>query len=290
MSTPETRTWLITGCDKGIGYAVAEAALRAGDSVAVTVLAADGKSPLAEAYPGKCRAYHLNVTNNEAIRQVVTQVEADFGRIDVLLNNAGFGLVGAAEEVGPDEYRTMFEVNLFGTIEVTRAVIPGMRNQRSGHILSISSLVGFVGAAGFSMYASSKFAIEGFMESIAKELAPFNIKATVVEPGAFRSDFAGGSMQRGKTIIDDYEKTSGATREFLKTRHGTQPGDPSRLGDALVRLTREAEPPVRIPLGSDCLTALLNKVEATKADFDKWRELTLSTNFVDVTEQKDMAL
>jgi NAD(P)-dependent dehydrogenase (short-subunit alcohol dehydrogenase family) len=290
MSSTKKRTWFITGCDKGIGRAIAEAALQKGDQVIATVLAADGRSSLIETYGPRCRSYHLDVTNRGAVQTVVAEAAEVFGGIDVLVNNAGFAVVGAAEEVGPDEYRPMFEVNFFGLVEVTRAVLPHMRARRSGHIFNLSSLVGFIGASGFSLYSASKFAVEGFAESLAKEVSAFGIKVTIVEPGAFRSDFAGGSLTRGRTVIPDYAASSGATRDFLKTRHGTQPGDPALLGAVLARIVDEPDPPLRLALGGDALEPLLKKVESVKAEFERWRQLSLSTNFSGLKEQKNFTI
>lgn len=290
MPSPRVRTWLITGCDKGLGRAIAEAALQKGDYVIATVLAADGKSSMVDVWGTRCRSFHLDVTDAEAIHAVVREAEEAFGGIDVLVNNAGYGLVGAAEEVVSDEYRPMFEVNFFGLVEMTRAVVPNMRRRRTGHIVNMSSMVGFVGAAGFSLYSASKFAVEGFSESLAKELRPFDIKVTMVEAGAFRSDFAGGSLARGRTVIDDYSATSGATREFIGTRHGTQPGDPSRLGTVLTHLVDETEPPLRLVLGRDALEQVLKKVDDLGKEFHRWQELSLSTNFPDVFEQKNLVI
>jgi NAD(P)-dependent dehydrogenase (short-subunit alcohol dehydrogenase family) len=288
MPSGSPRVWLITGCDKGLGRAIAEAALRKGDHVAATVLARDGRSSLTDTYGERCRAYHLDVTDRRAVGTVVADVQQTFGTIGVLVNNAGYGLVGAAEETGPEEYRPLFEVNFFGMAELTRAVLPGMRRQRSGHIINISSLVGFVGYAGFSFYAASKFAIEGFSESLAKEVRPLGVHVTIVEPGGFRSDFAGASLARASAVIGDYSVSSGATREYLTSRHGTQPGDPARLGAALCRIVDLSDPPLRLPLGGDALQQVSEKVAFAAAEMERWREISLSTSFdsSDVADQR----
>lgn len=283
MASSHQRVWFITGCDKGLGYAIAEAALRKGDRVVATVFAPDGKCLLSEQFKTNCVSRHMDVTDSKAVYEAVRQAEEEFGGIDVLVNNAGYGLVGAAEEIDPLEYRPMFEVNFFGLVEVTRAVLANMRHRRRGHIINLSSLVGFVGAPGFAFYSASKFAVEGFSESLAKEVEPLGIKVTMIEPGGFRSDFAGGSLARAQTTIDDYAATSGATRGYLTTRHGNQPGDPALLGTALVKVVDMTNPPLRLPLGGDALEQILGKADFVRAEIDRWRELSLSTNFVSPT-------
>lgn len=175
----------------------------------------------------------------------------------------------------------MFEVNFFGMVEVTRAVLAGMRQRRRGHLVNLSSLVGFIGFAGFSLYSASKFAVEGFSESLAKELKPFGIKVTMVEPGGFRTDFAGGSLARAQRVIEDYAATSGRTRDYMAARNGQQPGDPARLGEALCRIVAEADPPLRLPLGADALAPFLEKLQTTTVEAERWREVSLSTSFPD---------
>lgn len=279
MTSNAPLNWLITGCDKGMGRAIAWNALQRGHRVAATVLAGDGKSSLTEEYPDACSSYHLDVTDHAAVRDVVARVERDCGSIDVLVNNAGFGLVGAAEETDSAEYRPMFEVNFFGLAEVTRAVLAGMRARRRGHIISISSLVGIVGLPGFSFYSASKFAVEGFSESLAAEVRALGIRVSLVEPGGFRTDFAGGSLSRARTVIGEYAETSGQSRARLDARNGKQPGDPMKLGAAICEIVEHGQPPLRLPLGADCLPLVLEKASAVAAECERWRELSLSTSF-----------
>lgn len=279
-SERSNRCWLITGCDKGLGYAIAEAALSKGDFVVATVLAKDGRSPLTEQYAGRCISRHLDVTHPGLIEAIVNDAAKEFDSIDVLVNNAGYGLVGAAEETTPVEYRSMFDVNFFGMAEVTRAILPIMRRHRKGHIINLSSLVGIVGAPGFSFYSASKFAIEGFSESLAEEVSKLGIKITIVEPGGFRSDFAGGSLARAKRIIDDYDTTSGATREYLTTRHRKQPGDPARLGQVVVDLVDTPNPPLRLALGQDALTRIQGKISRQQAELSAWIDTSRSTDLL----------
>lgn len=279
-----TKTWLITGCDKGMGREIAKAALQAGDRVAVTVLAKDGISDLTDHFPERCKAYHLDITQSEMIPKVVAQVEADIGDIDVVVNNAGYGLVGAAEETSSQDYRRMFEVNFFGATELIRLLLPSMRSRRCGHIINISSLVGFLGAAGLAYYSASKFALEGYSESLAKEVAPLGIRLTIIEPGGFRTDFAGTSIVESKLVIDDYASTSGAYRTFMKTRHGQQPGDPARLGKAIVAVATSEQPPLRLPLGSDAIASIQADVDRIGRELQVWNDLSASTDFKDQAE------
>ena len=279
MSKDSERTWLITGCDKGMGLAIAEAALKQGDSVAATVLDPQGRSPLTDQYPGKCRAYHLDVTRHDTVQQAIKRAQEDFGHIDILVNNAGYGLLGAAEETTEQEYRRLFEVNFFGLVEVTRAVLPGMRQRRRGRVINFSSMVGFIGFSGMAFYSASKFAVEGYTESLAAEVAHLGIQITMIEPGSFRSDFAGASLVTAKTEIDDYAVSAGVTRKYMQSRHGTQPGDPDKLALALVRLSRLDNPPVRLPLGPDAWQQVLDKVQRVEAEVRKWKEISFSTSF-----------
>lgn len=281
MTNSSSRTWFVTGCDKGLGYAIAEAALQNGHNVVATVLGNDGCRPLAEAHGERFRCHRLDVTDHALARSLIAKTEAEFGSIDVLVNNAGFGLVGAAEETDPAEYRPMFEVNFFGMVELTRAVLPGMRRRRSGHIINLSSLVGFVGASGFAFYSASKFAIEGFSESIAKELQPLGIKVTIIEPGGFRTSFAGGSLARARQTIADYDTTSGTMRDYLTERDGKQPGNPALLGAALCKVVAMPDPPLRISLGQDAWDQIRAKVDFVASETERWKSLSLSTSFTD---------
>ncbi len=279
MSKMSAKTWLITGADKGLGLSAAKAALERGDRVVVTVLAQDGSHSLLSQYPDTFRSFHLDAKDHVRVRDVVAQAEQAFGDIDILLNNAGYGLVALAEETEADRYRPLFEVNFFGLAEMTRAVLPGMRARRSGHIINISSLAGFGASEGFSFYCASKFAVEGFSESLAKEVAHFGIKVTIVEPGGFRSDFAGGSLVNKPTSIEGYGSAGVKTQRYSAERHGTQPNDPAKFGPALCRLVDAQEPPLRLPLGADALALVRSEIASVAAEISRWEELSLSTGF-----------
>lgn len=274
----ERKTWLITGADKGLGFQTAKAALERGDNVVVTVLAADGEHELSGTYPDRLSATHLDARDHARIGQVVARAEAAFGRIDVLVNNAGYGLVALAEATGADKYRPIFEVNFFGLAEMTRAVLPIMRRQRSGRIINLASYAGFIGTPGFSFYAATKFAVEGYSESLSREVKHLGIKVTIVEPGGFRSDFAGPSLvQEMNTLGDDYAEVAQIVAGYSDRRHGKQPNDPELFGEAICRLVEAEEPPLRLPLGEDAHAAISADVDGVKDELERWKDLSFST-------------
>ena len=282
MSSKTPRTWLITGADKGLGFSTAKAALERGDRVIVTVLAADGSHALSSQYPDRFRAFHLDARDLHRIGPVVAEAERVFGGIDVLVNNAGYGVIGVAEETPPEKYRPMFEVNFFSLVETTRAVLPGMRRQRSGHVINLSSLAGFGGTPGFSFYSASKFAVEGYSEALAKEVRPLGIHVTIIEPGAFRSDFAGPSLATETCTIEDYRPTIGAyIKDYAANRHGNQPNDPAKFGPAICRVVEAKEPPLRLPLGKDGFEWVRDQAAQVIQEVERWKEISLSTGVVD---------
>ncbi|XAH22055.1 oxidoreductase [Xylophilus sp. GW821-FHT01B05] len=277
MANNTPRTWLITGADKGLGHSTAKAALEQGDNVVVTVLAADGSHDLAAHYPDRLRSIHLDARDQGRCAEVAAQAAGAFGRIDVLVNNAGFGVMAVAEATPPEKYRAMFEVNLFGLVEMTRAVLPVMRRQRSGHIINLSSKAGFLGVTGFSLYCASKFAVEGFSESVAAETRDLGIRVTIVEPGGFRSDFAGPSLVTAVNDDGDYAATNQRISRYVGERHGKQESDPAKFGPAMCQLVAAENPPLRLPLGKDCIEALRTKLRTVATEFDRWEHLSLST-------------
>ncbi|MCB1477237.1 MAG: SDR family NAD(P)-dependent oxidoreductase [Rhodobiaceae bacterium] len=282
MTSDSGRVWLVTGCDSGMGHHIAETALKNGDSVAATILAKGDTGPLSEKYGNRCRYYHLDVRDTAMVKEVVARAERDFGRIDVLMNNAGYGLHGALEETAEDEYRRLFDVNVFGLSEVTRAALPGMRARRAGRIINTASLAGFAGKMGLAFYCASKFAVAGLSEALAAEVGPLGIKVTVIEPGSFRTEFAGTSLAGARDIIDDYADTGGIFRKGIVAKNGLQPNDPAKLGDVIWTLSNIENPPMHLPIGEDSLLELLGKLEATRKDAEQWRELSSSTYFDDV--------
>ncbi len=273
---PQTKVWFITGISRGLGRAIAQAALQHGDAVIGTTR--DGKTDLAAA-GGRLHVVPLDVTEPEKVRAAAGVAWALHGRLDVIVNNAGFGLLGAVEEVELSEVRRVFETNFFGTLNVTQAVLPRLRAQASGHIFNISSVGGFVGLPGFGLYNSTKFAVEGMSEALYKEVGPLGIRVTIVEPGAFRTDFlAQSSLLRTSHAIDAYAASSGKTRQSAEVRNGQQPGDPVRAAEAIVAAADSPNPPLRLILGIDALTLIRTKLAEVAEDLNAWESVSRSTN------------
>ncbi|CAB3644994.1 oxidoreductase [Achromobacter sp. SIMBA_011] len=284
MNTPTDfkKVWFITGASRGLGALIAEAALADGNAVV-----AAGRNPAAITErlgqaPG-LRAVALDVTRPEQAQAAVAAALQAFGRIDVLVNNAGFGLLGAVEESSDADVRRMYDTNVFGLLNVTRAALPAMRERRAGHVINISSIGGFRSGAGFGAYCSTKFAVEGLTEALHDELAPLGIHATVVEPGYFRTDFLDAtSLVVAPGEIADYAATSGQVRRRAVDLNHQQPGDPVRLAAAMVELANAAEPPLRLPLGSDTLAAIAEKLAYVARETETWQALARSTDFAAV--------
>jgi NAD(P)-dependent dehydrogenase (short-subunit alcohol dehydrogenase family) len=276
---PFKRVWFITGASRGLGALIARAALADGNAV---VAAGRNTAAISERL-GESSALlpvALDVTDEAQAKAAVAAAVEKFGRIDVLVNNAGFGLLAAVEESSDADVRRMYDTNVFGLLNVTRAVLPVMRTQRSGHVINISSIGGYRAAAGFGVYSSTKFAVEGITEALHAELKPLGIHATVVEPGYFRTDFLDAtSLVVGKEIIDDYDETSGNVRRRAVDMNHNQPGDPEKLAAALVTLADATTPPLRLPLGTDTLEAIANKNAYVTAETETWKELSRSTDF-----------
>ncbi|PLZ02960.1 short-chain dehydrogenase/reductase [Burkholderia sp. WAC0059] len=273
------RVWFITGASRGIGALIAQAALADGNAVVATgrnvepIVARLGDSPA-------LLPLRLDVTDEAQARAAVDAALARFGRLDVLVNNAGFGLLGAVEESRDADVRRMYDTNVFGLLNVTRAALPAMRARRSGHVVNISSIGGYRGSAGFGVYCSTKFAVEGLTEALHRELEPLGIHATVVEPGYFRTDFLdASSLVVAPDVIDDYDATAGAVRRRAAGLNRRQPGDPERLAAALVSLVDAPHPPLRLPLGTDTLKAIAEKNAFVEQETEAWRALSASTDF-----------
>lgn len=274
------RIWFITGASRGIGALMAEAALADGNAV---VAAGRNVAAIVERL-GESAALlpvALDVTDETQARAAVQRAMARFGRIDVLINNAGFGLLGAVEESTDKDVRRMYDTNVFGLLNVTRAVLPTMRANRSGHVINISSIGGYRGSAGFGAYASTKFAVEGLTEAMHAELKPLGIHATVVEPGYFRTDFLdASSLIVAADVIEDYDVTAGAVRRRAAQMNHNQPGDPKKLAAAMIELVDAATPPLRLPLGTDALAAIAAKNAYVAQETETWKALSASTDFV----------
>jgi len=273
------RTWLITGVRTGFGRAIAEAVLAAGDRVVGTLRGAGDLPEYDALAPGRAYGVLLDVRDQAAVRDVVADVTSRFGGIDVLINNAGYGLEGAIEEVTLDQARDQFDVNVFGALAVTQAVLPGMRARRRGHIINVTSMGGLTAFPGVGIYNGSKFALEGISEALAKEVAPLGIKVTAVEPGAFRTDWAGRSMAHAQRPIADYEETVGKYRRLLAERNGHQPGDPRKLAAAILRIVDEPDPPLHLLLGPDALALVGEKLDRLRSEIARWAPLSSATNF-----------
>lgn len=282
------KIWFITGSSRGLGRSLTEAVLANGDKVVATARNIEQLNDLVDQYEDQIFPMALDVTNNEQIYQSIAAAVAQFGRIDVLVNNAGFGIIGAAEAYTDEQVRSQLETNLYAPIEITRAVLPYMRNQGGGRILQISSIGGRVGNAGLTMYQAAKFGLGGFTEALAKEVAPLGIYVTSVEPGGFRTDWAGASMTYAREI-DAYDMVKQRTA-FFKSGKFIPVGDPVKAAKVMVRLASHPTPPVHLVLGSEAIGLLKSADEARQAEMDEWMETSLSTdhdtseNFLDTPQ------
>jgi NAD(P)-dependent dehydrogenase (short-subunit alcohol dehydrogenase family) len=265
------RTWLVTGASRGFGRALSEAVVARGEQLVATARRPD--------FPG---AVPLDVTDPEQAHAAVEQAVARFGRLDVVVNNAGYGHFGAIEELSEEALRRQFEVNVFGVLNVTRAALPVMRRQRSGHLVQMSSLNGIEGMAGGGCYCATKFAVEGLSESLAAEVAHLGIKVTIVEPGPHRTDFAGPASARVADPIDDYADSVGRAREAFAEMDGNQPGDPAAAAEAIVEAVHAAEPPLRLPLGRMALDNIRAKLTGQLDELERWERLGASTDLAAV--------
>ena len=270
-----SKVWFITGCSTGFGRHLAMEALQQGNQVAVTSRNTDDVKDIVAQFPERAVAIQLDVTNATEVTTAIKQAQERFGRIDVLVNNAGIGYFGAIEESEEAEYRRMFEINFFGLAAVTNAVLPIMRAQRSGHIVNISSIGGMVAFPGVGFYNATKFAVTGYSEALAKETAPLGIKVTVVAPSGFRTDWAGRSANNTTIVIDDYAATAHTNQNTIRGYSGNQPGDPVRAAKAIIKAVEADKPPVRLLLGAGALKGARNKIVEMQNDIDTWEETTL---------------
>ncbi len=279
MSDP-TKVWLITGCSTGFGRELVKALLERGERVIATARNPKSLDGLGgQQHQDDLLKLQLDVTTQVDIDAVVQASEARFGRIDVLVNNAGYGYLAAIEEGEDEAVRAMFETNLFGLVAMTKAVLPGMRKQKSGHIVNISSIGGLVSFGATGYYHATKFAVEGLSQSLAIEGKPLGIKVTIVEPGPFRTDWAGRSIVQSATIIADYAETAGVRRRETAARSGKQPGDPRRGAEAIITAVDAPEPPLHLVLGRPALDLARKHVAALGAELEQWQALTLSADY-----------
>jgi NAD(P)-dependent dehydrogenase (short-subunit alcohol dehydrogenase family) len=273
------KTWFVTGASRGFGALFVKEALERGDNVVAAVR--DIRAAAARLGEHEnLLIVKLDVTDEAEAKAAVARAVEHFGRIDVLINNAGFGVLGAVEEIPADEVEAIYRTNIFGLLAVTRAALPLLRRQRSGHIINISSIGGYQSWAAWGIYSSTKFAVEGLSEALAMEVKPLGIKVTIVEPGYFRTDFLDGtSLTITPRIIDDYAETVGEIRKMAVGLNHQQPGDPARLAKALLAIVDDPDPPLRMPFGSDTVAGIETKNAFVAEELAKWRELAVSTDF-----------
>jgi NAD(P)-dependent dehydrogenase (short-subunit alcohol dehydrogenase family) len=273
-----SQVWLITGSSRGLGRAFAEATLAAGCQVAATARKVEDLAELKNKYGDLVLPLVLDVTNETQAHQAVQATIRTFGKLDVLVNNAGYGNVAPVEDTTLEEFRTQIETNLFGVIILTKAVLPYFRERGSGHIIQVTSIAGRIGPIGRAPYAAAKWGVEGFSETLAKEVGPLGVKITIIEPGGFRTDFAGASTEL-REGGPEYDATVGKTARFQRDFNGKQPGDPARAAAALLRLASAEEPPLRIVLGSDAYNSAEKNDLAMIELGKKWKDLSYSTDF-----------
>jgi len=271
--------WLVTGCSTGFGRELARLILARGWRAVVTARDPSTVADIAAGYDSEALVLALDVTNRAQIADVVARAQQRFGRIDVLVNNAGYGYLAAIEEGEDEAVRAMFEANVFGLIDVTKAVLPMMRTQRSGLIVNVSSIGGITSFAATGYYHGTKYAVEGISESLAIEVKPLGIDVLIVEPGPFRTNWAGPSIKQSATRIDAYAATAGERRKQTESRSGKQAGDPVRAAQAIIDAALSDAPPLRLLLGKAALDLARKKLDLMKNDFDRWQSTTLGADF-----------
>ncbi|UVF21707.1 oxidoreductase [Microvirga terrae] len=281
MPLNENPVWFITGCSTGFGRELAQLVLKRGWRAVVTARDIARVEDLTRGYEAKALAVSLDVTRDDDIAAAVSEAEARFGSIDVLVNNAGYGYQASIEEGNDEEIRAQFETNVFGLAAMTRAVLPGMRARRHGHIVNISSQAGFIGYPGSGYYAATKHAVEGLSDALSKEVAPLGIRVTCVEPGPFRTDWAGRSLQQRRPAIEDYRDTVGARLETTANYSGKQPGDPVRAAEAIIKAVEASNPPKHLVLGAIALDGIREKLKETLAEVEAWSETSRSADYPD---------
>jgi NAD(P)-dependent dehydrogenase (short-subunit alcohol dehydrogenase family) len=274
-----SRVWFITGASTGFGRLLAEEVLKRGERVIATARDIKKVDDLVEKYPETARAFSLDVTKPADISSVVAKAIPAFGQVDVLVNNAGYGVNGAIEEVSDEEFEHMFQTNIYGLIRTTRAFLPHFRERGSGSILNLSSIGGLLGMAGWGFYNTTKFAVEGFSEALAAEMKPLGVHVTVIEPGPFRTDFLGRSGKLAEKEIPTYNETAGKAREYLQSQSGKQPGDPQRAIEAMIQVVESPEPPVHLLLGKIALKRFRGKLADWNKELDAWESVTNGADF-----------
>ena len=274
-----SRVWFITGCSSGFGLLLAHELLRRGDRVIATARDASKLDDLLTLYPDTARTFMLDVTKPAEIESVARLALTAFGHVDVLVNNAGYGVNGAIEEVAEDELEPMFQTNIYGLIRTTRAFLPHFRERRTGHIFNLSSIGGLIGGAGWGFYNTTKFAVEGFSEALTGEMKPLGVHVTVIEPGPFRTDFLGRSGKLAANELPEYAQTAGKAREYLRTQAGKQPGDPQKAVEAIIAVADSPEPPLHLILGKIALTRFRDKLALWQREIAAWEPVTIDADF-----------
>jgi NAD(P)-dependent dehydrogenase (short-subunit alcohol dehydrogenase family) len=281
VDNASNKVWLVTGASTGFGRELVEYLLAQGARVVATARKVDGLTDLGTRYPERALVASMDVTNQQQVDTVVSAAVKWFGRVDVLVNNAGYGMVGAVEESAEEEFRPMFETNVFGLIRVTQAVLPQMREQGLGHIVNLSSIGGLVATPGFGLYNATKFAVEGLSEALAQEVKPLGISVTIVEPGPFRTKFLGKAGGEAKRRISEYDQTSGKMRAYFTEQDGKQPGDPQKAVEAIVKAVEAEHPPLHLLLGASTIPRVKAKIEALQDDLAAWESTTLGADYSD---------
>ena len=279
MEQQHLPVWFITGCSTGFGKELAKLVLQRGWRAVVTARNPDQLQEIVSGHENHALPLRLDVSDRTQMEAAVKATQDKFGRVDVLVNNAGYGYLAAIEEGEDEQIRAMFETNFFGLVGLTNAILPGMRKQRSGHIVNISSIGGLTSFAATGYYHATKYAVEGMSESLAIELAPLGIKVTIVEPGPFRTDWAGRSLLESKTVIEDYDATAGERRRQSRARSGQQQGDPVRGAEAIIQAVTSDNAPLRLLLGKPALDLAHKKLDLLRKDFDTWQEISLSADY-----------
>lgn len=278
-SNRRQRVWFITGASTGFGRELAEQTLAQGDQVVATARRPEQIAGLTRQYPASCLVQPMDVTDRASIDTTVSAALAKFGRVDVLVNNAGYGLAGAVEEASEEEYMPVFATNVFGLIDVTKALLPQFRQQRSGNIVNLSSIGGLIGSPGWGYYNASKFAVNGFSEALAAEMEPLGVRVTIVEPGPFRTDFLGRSGVEATKRIADYDATAGKTRQYFHDQAGKQVGDPAKAVAAIIAAVEASEPPRHLVLGKLAFDRMSARLEQWKKDLEAGKETSLEADF-----------
>lgn len=276
-----SKVWFVTGASKGLGLALVQKLLAGGYAVAATSRSAADLQAAVGVSSERFLPLAVSLTEEASVKEAIAATVAQFGRIDVVVNNAGYGLNGSLEELSDAESRGNFDVNVFGTLNVIRAVMPQLRAQQSGHILNVSSIAGFVGDfAGFGIYCATKFAVTGFSEALAAEVAPFGVKVTIIEPGYFRTDFLkAGSFVTPQNEMSEYKEVRESQARHEQQINGQQPGDPDKAADVMIRIAGEANPPLHLLLGSDAFSLAQSKIASLTANMQTWEEVSRSTDF-----------